>query len=160
MFYCGDQMMAFDNMVVAADFSRLPYSKYNADSGHWKIYLDRHHAMQEFVRRREEGESLDSISSIASLLTVLLSPCLTLEASRPEDKVYGIYGVCKKLGYELPAPDYNKPVALVYTEAAQAILRYDRNLRVLSMVEGTSSSSYGLPSWVPNFSGSMHNWSE
>jgi hypothetical protein len=160
MFYCGDQMMAFDNITIAADFSRLPYSKYNAESAHWKMYLDRHHTMQECVRRREQGESLDSLASIGlTLLTVLVGPCLSLESSRPEDKVYGIYGVCKKLGYELPVPDYNKPVATIYTEAAQAILRYDRNLRILSVVEGASSSSFGLPSWVPNFSGSLHKWS-
>ncbi|KAK4234915.1 hypothetical protein C8A03DRAFT_37254, partial [Achaetomium macrosporum] len=84
---------------------------------------------------------------------------LTLEATRPEDKIHGLYNICKGFGFELPAPNYHKPVAAVYTEAAQGIIRYDQGLELLSSVTESSGWEWGLPSWVPSFSGCPRKWS-
>ena len=156
-FYCGEYLLHFWTMVIGADFSRLPYSKLDLASNHWKAYLDFHHALQEFIRRREEGEPTSNFGLTMSSL--LLAPAMLLDATRPEDKIYSLYGICKRLGFTLPTPDYRKPLAVVFTEAARAILHHDNNLDFLSSVEGSSGSSFGLPSWVPDFSGSMRQWS-
>ncbi|KAH8585389.1 hypothetical protein B0O99DRAFT_749066 [Bisporella sp. PMI_857] len=81
------------------------------------------------------------------------------EDTRPEDKIFALHGICKRLGYELPALVYQKPPAVVYTEAAKAILRYDQSLELLSVATESSAWADGLPSWVPNFSGCMSRWS-
>lgn len=52
-----------------------------------------------------------------------------------------------------------KPVAAVYMEAAQAIIRYDQGLKLLASVIESSGWEWGLPSWVPNFSGCIRKWS-
>jgi len=99
--------------------------------------------MREYDRRREPGEPLSNIK--LQLSTVLLHLALMLEATRPENKVT-LYGVCKRLGFDLPAPDYHKHRAVVYTEAARAILRYSSDLDLLSWVCESSGRERGIPS--------------
>jgi hypothetical protein len=80
------------------------------------------------------------------------------DATKPDDKVYGLFNVCKRLGFELPAPDYRKSLATVYTEAAQAMLRYGPSLAPLLIACESASWEQGLPSWVPDFSDSFRLW--
>ncbi|KAF2200646.1 hypothetical protein GQ43DRAFT_472515 [Delitschia confertaspora ATCC 74209] len=157
-FYCGDYLMHFGTLVIGADFTRLPYSKLDSTAHHWKMYLEHHHALQEFIRRHDEGEPISNFN--LKLQDILFIPALNLEATNPKDKVYALFGICKRFGFDLPVPDYKKHIAVIYTEAARALIRCDQSLGFLSMVEGSSSSSLGLPSWVPNFSGSIHSWSQ
>jgi hypothetical protein len=160
VFYCGKHLMNLKTMVVAADFKRLPYSKVDADvavAHHWRSYLDYHDALQEFIRRKDEGEPVSNFG--LTLSGVLMVPALGLEATRPEDKIYGLYGVCKRLGFELPAPDYKKSLAQVYTEAARAILLYEPGLELLSAACESPGWEKGIPSWVPDFSGCIRRWS-
>lgn len=152
MFYCGDHMLAFDNLVIAADFTRLPYSKLNATARHWKSYLRWHHTFAEFIRRREQGEN------VQVGLIDLLSAGVFLEATRPEDKVNGLYGCAKKLGLDWPIPDYTKSVAQVYTDVTLACIRQASDLKLLEIVEGAAAAELGLPSWVPNLSESVRTW--
>lgn len=151
--------MHVTTMVVGADFTRLPYSNLNANTSgrYWRIHLEYHDTMGEFIRRREQGEPTSNFG--IKLTDLLVLPALSLEATRPEDKIFGLYGICKRLGFEIPAPDYRKPLAVVYTEAARAMLRGDQSLNLLSMVQESPGWSRGLPSWVPDFSGSTRKWS-
>lgn len=158
MFYCGDKMLHMKLLLVGADFTKLPYSKLDATSNHWRSYVEFHDAMNEFVRRREEGEPLSNIAGL-TLSAILIHPALTLEVTRPEDKVHAMYGICRRLGFELPEPDYNKSLATVYREAAQAMLRYDTDLDILGSACESSGWELGIPSWVPNLSGALRRWS-
>ncbi|KLU91388.1 hypothetical protein MAPG_09908 [Magnaporthiopsis poae ATCC 64411] len=153
---------------VGSDFTRIPVSKWTTDwasgghlmaAAHWRSYVVWHHVMQEFVRRYEQGEPVSSFG--LGLSAILVPPALALEATRPEDKIYGLYAVCKRFGFELPAPDYTKPLAVVYTEGATAALRCEpASLETLSWVcESPKAWERGLPSWVPDFSGCIRNWS-
>ncbi|KAF7548499.1 hypothetical protein G7Z17_g7002 [Cylindrodendrum hubeiense] len=159
MFYCGKFLIHLSVMTVGADFTRLPYSNINSDSSgnYWRIHLAYHDTMQGFMRRREQGEPTSNFG--IKLKDVLLFPALGLEATRPEDKIFGLYGICKRFGFEIPAPDYRKPIAVIYTEAARAILLGDQGLDLLSMVQESPGWAYGIPSWVPDFSGSNRKWS-
>ncbi|KFA67954.1 hypothetical protein S40285_03557 [Stachybotrys chlorohalonatus IBT 40285] len=160
MFYCGKHMMQLKTIVVAADFTRLPYSKLHstAMSFHWKSYLDWHDTLQEFIRRIGEGEPPSSFGLTAS--SILLYPGTVYEATRPEDKVHGFYGVCKRFGITLPTPDYQKPLSMVYTEVARAIINHDNSLEMLlSVNESSGWEQHRLPSWVPNLAGCMRRWS-
>jgi hypothetical protein len=158
MFYCGKNVVHFRTLASGADFKRVPYSKVdsNMTARHWTSYLGFHDAMNNILHRREEGEPLSHTG--LKLSSVLLVPALKLEAARPEDKIFAFYGICKRLGFDLPAPDYEKPVAMIYTEAVQAILHYDQNLDVLSWICESSGWEWGLPSWVPDFSGCLCRW--
>lgn len=100
--------MYLTTILVSADFTRLRYSKLDAVNIHWGSYVEYHDSLNEFVRRREEGEPLSSIVGCLTLSYVLMVPTMMLEDTRPEDKIYGLYEVCKRLGFELPKPDYKK----------------------------------------------------
>jgi hypothetical protein len=148
-FYCGDHLLAFDSLVIAADFTRLPYSKADGVAHHWKFYLDPQHTVAEFIRRRGQGEDMHHIVGIIKLLSVTVGR----DATRPEDKIHGLYGCAKRLGLNWPIPDYTKSVAEVYTEVTTACLNETGTLDVLVMfAEGAAAAEFELPSWVPNFS--------
>ncbi|KAH7127514.1 heterokaryon incompatibility protein-domain-containing protein [Dactylonectria macrodidyma] len=159
IFYCGKHLMHIKTIVVGADFTRLPYSNLDANTSgrYWRIHLEYHDSMGEFIRRREQGEPTTNFG--INLTKVLMLPVFSLEATRPEDKIFGLYGICKRLGFEIPAPDYRKPLAVVYTETARAMLRGDQSLNLLSMVQESPGWARGLPSWVPDFSESTRKWS-
>lgn len=115
--------------------------------------------VQAWIRRRDNH----SATPPPALSQVILPPALLFEATRPEDKVHALYGVCKRLGYDLPVPDYTKSLATVYTETAHAILRYDgqEGLDILLETAFASQSSRdrGIPSWAPDLSGCARKWS-
>ncbi|KAK5685811.1 hypothetical protein LTS10_001924 [Elasticomyces elasticus] len=155
-FYCGTHLLAFGMVAAAADFTRLPYSRLDAVATHWKSYLDWHHSLAGLVRRHDQGEDVCKILDCG--VQYLLAGAVLLDATRPEDKVHGLYGCAKRLGLELPVPDYTKSVAQVYTEATLACFHQANNLDVLEMVEGAAAAQWGLPSWVPNLSESLRQW--
>ncbi|KAK4888176.1 hypothetical protein LTR27_012905 [Elasticomyces elasticus] len=155
-FYCGEHLLAFDSVAAAADFTRLPYSRLDAAATHWKSYLDWHHSLAELVRRHDQGEDVSRILDCG--VQYVLAGAVLLDATRPEDKVHGLYGCAKRLGLKLPVPDYTKSVAQVYTEATLACFHQANNLDVLEMVEGAAAAQWRLPSWVPNLSESLRQW--
>jgi hypothetical protein len=79
-----------------------------------------------------------------------------LHATRPEDKIYGMYGCAKRLGMDWPTPDYTKSVAQIYTEATVTCFRYDKDIKVVIMAIGPAVGELGLPSWVPELSGPIN----
>ncbi|KAL8366660.1 hypothetical protein RB595_010498 [Gaeumannomyces hyphopodioides] len=160
VFYCGEYLFNLTTLAAGADFTRLPHFRADRPTAHhWRSYLEWHEVMRNLVRKREAGEPVSNFE--LTLSGIISFPTLGLDATRPEDKIYGLYGICKSLGFDLPVPDYTKPLAVVYTEAATAILRYDAgNLEMLSWVcESPRASELGIPSWVPDFSGCISNWS-
>ncbi|KAK1829418.1 heterokaryon incompatibility protein-domain-containing protein [Podospora conica] len=70
------------------------------------------------------------------------------------DRVFGLFGILQEYGVRLPAPDYKKPLAVLYREAAQCIMDRDSTLELLycCSVRERSAKLEDLPSWVPDFS--------
>lgn len=73
------------------------------------------------------------------------------EASDPRDKVFGIFGLVNRFGQIFPAPDYNKSVGTVFTEAAKALITFTKSSEILSYSSGESGQP-DLPSWAPDWS--------
>ncbi|KXX74488.1 Heterokaryon incompatibility protein 6, OR allele [Madurella mycetomatis] len=159
MFYCGKHLIHLKMLVAGADFARIPYSRLDSSvvNRHWISYLEYHDWINELLRRKEQGEPPSNFG--LTLAGVLMVPALLFEATRPEDKIHGLYNICKRFGFELPAPDYTKPVAAVYAEATRAIIRDEQGLGILSSVIESPGWDWRLPSWAPNFSGCIRKWS-
>ena len=150
MFYCGNRLIHLEVMNAGIDFMSVYNHASNLPAGlhiHWKSYIETHYSLQNIVRRISEGETLPDLTLTSILLSVNLK-----FATRPEDKVYGLYGICKYLGFRLPEPDYRKSPDEVYTEAACCMIEQDRSLELLGLLDG-SGLALGLPSWVPNLTG-------
>ena len=149
VFYCGEHLLNFENLVLAADFTRIPYSKLDAHALHWKSYLDGHDATARCVRLKaqEKETNLDHMA--------LFYVITNLDATQPVDKIYGMYGCAKRLELEWPLPDYTKSVAQAYTEATVACMSQSKNLTVMTLAIGPAMGESGLPSWVPDFSARM-----
>lgn len=70
----------------------------------------------------------------------------------PRDRIYSILGF---LSPEMPkiVPDYTQHIGEIYVETFCSMIQERKgNLSVL-MGEGFNSGNLGLPSWVPDFSG-------
>ncbi|KAH7092452.1 hypothetical protein FB567DRAFT_576830 [Paraphoma chrysanthemicola] len=83
-----------------------------------------------------------------SLQNVVLGAVAQLEATRPEDRIFSLYGLCRRLGYELPLPNYTRDLADLLLQVAHCFFKYDRKLKSLMVTSGTTSVMNGLPSWV------------
>jgi len=82
-------------------------------------------------------------------VTATLRASRSRDATNPRDKVYGIYGLLQAQGFDdLPAVDYQKAAADIYTEITQYAIQKDRSLTILLDIVGVDGIP-GLPSWVP-----------
>ncbi|OAA59616.1 het domain containing protein [Niveomyces insectorum RCEF 264] len=121
----------------------------------------------------------DDTATTAEATTLLdvLARFKWTHATDPRDKVYGLLGLVAEAPRLLPAVDYTRPPAVVYTDAALAVLRTAGCLDVVSQnpfggaevaadrdgdgdgdedEDGDGKTKRGelarlLPSWVPNF---------
>jgi hypothetical protein len=73
------------------------------------------------------------------------------KASDKRDKIFGLMGLFDGLEKILPAPDYSKTTATVYSEVAKAIIAATKSLNVLRECRGVSDV-LDLPSWAPDWS--------
>jgi hypothetical protein len=146
VFYCGDHTLSFETLVEAADFTRVPYSKLDGGALHWRMYIGNHYATKLCLQLQEEGQ--DAGLNHFDLLVF----AVTLDATRPEDKIHGMYGCAKRMGLNWPTPDYTKSVAQIYTEVTVACFQQSKDLAIMTMAIGPASEELGLPSWVPDFS--------
>jgi hypothetical protein len=137
----------FEDLFYAVDFERVPYSNLDTIAVYWAGTLDKQKSTIQWFQLREQGIDVKLIPS-----RMLLVAAISLDATRPEDKVHGMYGCAKRLGLNWPTPDYTKPVAEVYTEATLACLRHDNSLAAMAMAIGPAVGDLGLPSWVPDMS--------
>jgi hypothetical protein len=137
-------------MVHAGDFTLVPYPKPDQTALYWRAYFQDHNWAIYQLRQQEQGEDTDV------RYTDLLMTAAGLDTTRPEDKIYGMYGCAKRLGLDWPTPDYTKSVAQIYTEATVACFRQDKDLEIMNLAMGPAVGGIGLPSWVPEFSGSYN----
>ncbi|KAH7405911.1 heterokaryon incompatibility protein-domain-containing protein [Phaeosphaeria sp. MPI-PUGE-AT-0046c] len=78
-------------------------------------------------------------------------------SSKPEDKVYGLYGVFNHLQIrQLPQVDYNRPVHTIFTQITIAAIEVENSLNVLYST-CLPQLVTGLPSWVPDWSNAAYH---
>jgi hypothetical protein len=81
----------------------------------------------------------------------ILTTAREKQATFPEDRVLALYSLLKELGVTLPAPDYDKSVSEIYTDASVACMEADQSLDILLEVSSDVRRP-DLPSWVPDWS--------
>ena len=145
MFYCGDQMIRFELLFTAVDYSNIPNMP--PSQRHWFSYLAVPRMLKDAVAFQYEGKPLP----VGLTLSAMLATTIWREATDPKDKIFGFYGIAQYLGWPLPEPDYEKPIYQIYTEAARCAIQHDNTLELLESVPG-STHIENLPSWVPDFS--------
>ena len=142
-FYCGEKMIRFELLCTAVDAhtANMPPSE-----RHWSTSLSVARLFKEAIQLRDKGEPIPHPAPFSTMLGGLIWKI----ATKPEDKIFGFYGIAKYLGWPLPPPDYGKPLHQIYTEATRCALQQDQSLLLLQIASGTSRIE-NLPSWVPDF---------
>ncbi|KAK4198933.1 hypothetical protein QBC40DRAFT_152919, partial [Triangularia verruculosa] len=87
-------------------------------------------------------------------LLSVISVFRNLDATDPRDKVFAFLNMAdENTGI---VPNYHKSVQDVFRESAEAIIKSENNLSILSHIEDPSDSKVeGIPGWVPDFSAKL-----
>ncbi|KAK0619060.1 heterokaryon incompatibility protein-domain-containing protein [Immersiella caudata] len=162
MVYCGSSSLPWSDYKRASDAfvnnkahishffpSHVPQSDRRAVATHFGFAQ---------VLTYQGPASLPDLASItglgdASLLEVMRA-CRRKLSTEPRDKVFGLLGVLPPaIRDEFPV-DYNLPVKEVYTNVVDYLLHTTHRLDVIceSIHFPVHTSSFGLPSWVPDWS--------
>jgi hypothetical protein len=72
------------------------------------------------------------------------------ESEDPRDKIYALHGLMKDDMNPLLQPDYSKPAAEVFANAARHLIAVEKSLDILCGHQ-LQPRLEGLPSWVPDF---------
>ncbi|KAL9096769.1 MAG: hypothetical protein Q9165_001257 [Trypethelium subeluteriae] len=73
-------------------------------------------------------------------------------AKDPKDKLYGLHGLFKACGYDLPEPDYSKSPPEIYKDVTYLVVRQSKSWWILShLFNKRETSTLDLSSWVPDF---------
>jgi hypothetical protein len=102
------------------------------------------------LSRRSQSQRLQSRPQISIVLELARSK----SAAKPEDKVYGLYGILDHGRMDVvPKVDYNHPVHSIYTAITTAAIQHEMSLSILYQA-CLPALIPNLPSWVPDFSNS------
>src|SRR6266536_1312949 len=81
-----------------------------------------------------------------------LYQCRKLKATDAKDKVYGVLGLVQDYNDGDIVVDYGLPIAQVYRNVAELVLRKYKTLDFLLQVSlGKYHTEYGLPTWLPDW---------
>ena len=83
-------------------------------------------------------------------IRTILEDVKAFQATNPRDKVFAIYGLIEDRFKRFITVDYTKSVRDVLVSMAESMV----NLELSCILSRTSSTSHGLPSWVPDWSSS------
>ncbi|KAF2268165.1 hypothetical protein CC78DRAFT_15294 [Lojkania enalia] len=84
-------------------------------------------------------------------LRYVLKAVRTKCASDRRDKIYGVYGILREIGFQTSRVDYEADLVSVYTTFTRTIITSENTVDVLEEV-CLPPSMTGLPSWVPDWS--------
>ena len=80
----------------------------------------------------------------------ILSTAMGLEATLPQDKIYGLSEILRSSGIRLPPPDYAKPLSQLFEEITIAFIRMTESLDVIHVLDHNHQNSE-LATWVPDW---------
>jgi hypothetical protein len=141
----------------------------------WSMFLETlymvqvHEHLEERLTSRsnpaayyEETECYRTISALVheqdhrTSLSEILKVTRPKLSTKPEDKIYGLYGVFDYIQIQgLPKVDYDRAVNTTYTEMTIATIEIDKSLDILYQVCLPQLVSH-LPSWVPDYSNTSY----
>lgn len=128
----------FSDAVMDADFEIL--SAYDSKS------LEDLYSFRKACKETVLHGNIISEGSFQHLIDDILKGLRHTEASNPKDKVFGIHALLQRLDIRLPVPDYRKSVSQIFGEAALAIHRKRRCLKLRHYFDPLDNP-HSLPSW-------------
>ncbi|KAK3368039.1 heterokaryon incompatibility protein-domain-containing protein [Podospora didyma] len=113
--------------------------------------------MFRLVALRGQAMGAPAKDTAKSTLDQLVVKFSESHVSRPEDKIYALFGLATDAD-AYGVPDYSKDAATVYVDFARTIITGSGGLRLL-LVAGLGSNALAIPSWVPDWtSRRYHSW--
>jgi hypothetical protein len=73
-----------------------------------------------------------------------------LDATDPRDRIWGLLGVCQRIGLQIPPPSREKSKVQVFVEYTIAVLEFFQSLAIIYYAHPFEADP-GLTSWTPDF---------
>jgi hypothetical protein len=144
----GNGKVDWEHFILAQTMTTFWLMMHNNDAplmGVERKALFVHYTMRDLVRTGW---------SVTGLMNLAILEIKAMKSSDDRDKIFALYSIFEKFAPNLlPAPDYSKDLAEVYTETTAAILPSDLfGLKYLQWFHQPRLE--GLPSWVIDWRGS------
>ena len=154
--HCGEKMIRYDSLFRAAD--NINSDANSALRSMWYMHMKMMDNLRKVIVAKTEGKPLPYPVNMSRIIEIINYK----QSTDPRDKIFGLFGLFKYLGWSLPEPNYKLSVERVYADFTTAAIKHDRSLLLLSLVSGTQSTQ-SMPSWVPDFSATIQtalyeNW--
>jgi hypothetical protein len=130
------------------------------------VNIVRHPNLEVFLRpsNREDRDAILGVVNAAAMLASrnrapqvydlneILESSVPMQATKPHDKVYAIFGMIDRNHHKDPiAPRYDLPVEEVYRSTMIHVLSTTKSLHLLHLAGLGRQQDRRLPSWVPDF---------
>lgn len=101
-------------------------------------------------------------------ITELMRDVRQCGAVNPKDKIFGLQGVLRRIGFDLPQVDYNRSLNEIYYTTTLLFLKIIPQdaaaIQLVALVTGrqrsqSDSDPHPLPSWVPDYSDQLPPYS-
>lgn len=150
---CGSIVFPWIFLLMAVNYLKI--SKYRWGKWEEATHLQKYISGLLMDKRPDGFRAIfdyepNNVDSYQGVLQILAS-ARAKKATKPEDRIFALFGVMKELEVDLPLPGYQKSLEQVYTEAAIACINHDRCLHILFEAPSDYRRSK-LPSWVPDWS--------
>jgi hypothetical protein len=148
---CGRFTISFDELVMA-----LLSPELESLTEHVRRVIDARYVVselrQQLIRTGLERFVLSPslVPTLESVDVTILDALSELKATEPVDKVHGLYSILRRIGIDLPDPDYGKGLKEVYESAVLSWIRARNNLHILKFAT-RPTNSHSLPSWLPDW---------
>ncbi len=145
--YCGRKRLEWELFrdPFKELIEKLSATFYDYGTDNSILLLMLHQSLRRMVTQKRQG----STTKRYDIFNVLLQTQIA-KATEPKDKIYALYGILSQLGIDFPKPDYQQSTADIYREATSLVIKSERSLRILRLVDG-SQRIPGLASWVPDY---------
>lgn len=152
VFVCGPTQMRYADLIEVlqmlqdhelAEASRTSRSNPASYYDEMQCYLE----LTSFLRSPRHRKNISHI----------LRMMRPKSSSKPEDKVYGLYGIFSHMRVQnIPPVNYDRPVQATFTQITTAAIKSEHNLDVLYDT-CLPQTIRDLPSWVPDWSNSAYH---
>ena len=150
---CGKSGILWDHLIIAVDAlkaRKYPWGRFQEAMRTQKYLCQMIGAHRDPIRHAhlisQAGNTVKK-----PYISLILTFARKKASTDPKDRVFGLLGIFRELGFQCFTPDYGKSVEEIYREAAVMSIREDKSLYILFQVPSDKRRP-GLASWAPDWS--------
>lgn len=155
--HCGRNSISWDSLTSMIENPKVRRSSASLKARFFDVIEPGVNGLIEQRKYTRHGSRHALLEETTNTFLNLLIRFRPYQSSDPRDKIYALLGLSSvDKDMALPRPDYSKPVAEIYCELFESLIKHYANLDIFTLL-GTDNllRLNGLPSWAPDLSASL-----